>query len=144
MRNKARFLVAATAATAIMGLSVPGATAVSSSPAQASQAASAKASKWACTGKKLRRCIIKVAENKVKVSFTNKTGKAVRGPYGVVCLGEGGQKFVELRKSSLGAHKSWMSKVYTCKPKRLSDGARGFQDTNDPVNGMNFTPTIYI
>lgn len=142
MRNKARILVAAAAATTVMGLAVPGATAAVSSSSQAPHTVSAKASRWHCTGKKMKRCITKVAENKVKVTFQNMTDTSVKGPYGIVCLGPGGQWFNTLHKGSIGAHESWASKTFTCK-KRFNDGARGFKQTYG-TGPYLFTPTITI
>lgn len=119
------------AAIALMGASVTVA------GAQTPRAADA-AGVWHCSGTKISRCIEKVAANKVRVNFVNKTDKAVKGRFGVTCQGSQGQRAYDLKKN-LAARGGYLSGTITC-PSGLRDSAVGWQITADTY----YSPTIGI
>ncbi|MGW2181224.1 hypothetical protein ACWCXX_24625 [Streptomyces sp. NPDC001732] len=128
MKNTARMMATALAATALLG------TSVTSAEAQTPTAAGA----WHCSGVKISRCIQKVAANKVRVNFTNKTYKPVKGWFGVTCQGTSGQLPYDL-KENLTARGGYLSKTITC-PNGLRDAAIGWQITANTY----YSPRISI
>ncbi|MFI6731070.1 hypothetical protein [Streptomyces atratus] len=128
MKNTARMMATALAAAALLG------TAVTAAQAQTTRAAGA----WHCSGVKISRCIQKVAADKVRVNFVNKTYKAVKGTFGVTCQGGSGQRVYELKKN-LTARGGYLSGTITC-PAGSRTTAVGWQITADTY----YSPTISI
>jgi hypothetical protein len=117
------------AAVALLGTSVTVAEA---------QTSRATASTWHCSGTKISRCIQKVAADKVRVNFVNKTYKAVKGRFGVTCQGGSGQRVYDL-KENLTARGGYLSGTITC-PAGFRNTAVGWQITADTY----YSPTISI
>lgn len=126
----ARMMATGVAAVTLMG------TCVTVAEAQAPRAAAAGG--WHCSGAKVSRCIEKVAANKVRVNFTNKTYTAVKGRFGVTCAGTSGQRVYDL-KTNLSARGGYLSGTITC-PAGLRDSAFGWQISADTY----YSPTISI
>lgn len=120
------------AAIALMG------TSVSVAQAQPAPRAATATGVWHCSGVKISRCIEKVAANKVRVNFVNKTNKAVKGRFGVTCQGSSGQRAYDLKKN-LTPRGGYLSGTITC-PAGLRDYAFGWQITADTY----YSPTIKI
>ncbi|MEU5399937.1 hypothetical protein ABZ348_11685 [Streptomyces sp. NPDC005963] len=132
MRTTTRMMTTGAAAIALLGASVTVA------EAQVVPRAAAASGVWHCSGAKISRCIEKVAANKVRVNFVNKTNKAVKGRFGLTCQGSSGQRVYELKKN-LTARGGYLSGTITC-PSGLRDYAFGWQITADTY----YSPTIKI
>lgn len=132
VKTATRMMATTVSAIALMGASVTVA------EAQAAPRAAAATGVWHCSGAKISRCIEKVAANKVRVNFVNKTNKAVKGRFGVTCQGSSGQRVYELKKN-LSARGGYLSGTITC-PGGLRDYAFGWQITADTY----YSPTIKI